>query len=161
MLEFVHSAHELFESTRSFVFVGDVGEATALFRRESPDAAIAAAHGGAVVPVTGNSNYGRALSVFVDRWGNAVDRKTTVVILGDGRTNYHDPGEAALERIRANARTLLWICPEPRERWAEGDSAMARYAEICDDVFEVRSVRDLRSLPRGATQGASVGTPDT
>ena len=67
LLEFVYSAHDLFESTRSFVFVGEIAEATKLFRRESPEAAISAAHGGAIVAVTGNSNYGRAFDMFVAR----------------------------------------------------------------------------------------------
>ncbi len=148
LLEFVYSAHELFESTRSFVFVGDVGEATGLFRRASPEAAIAAAHGGAVVPVTGNSNYGRAFDAFAARHRDAVDRRTTVVVLGDGRTNYQSAGEDALARIRSRAKRVLWICPDPRERWAEGDSAMARYAEICDEVLEVRTARDLEEAAR-------------
>lgn len=147
LLEFVYSAHDLFESTRSFVFVGDVGEATALFRRESAQAAIAAAHGGAVVPVTGNSNYGRALNAFLEKTRGVVDRRTTVVILGDGRTNYQAAGEDALARIRARAKSVVWICPEPREKWAEGDSAMARYAAIVD-VLEVRSARDLELAAR-------------
>jgi len=147
LLEFVHSAHELFESTRSWVFVGEVGEATALFRREPAARAIAAAHGGAVVPVTGNSNYGRALRAFADRTRSVVDRRTTVVILGDGRTNYQDAGEEALARLRSRAKSVIWICPEPREKWAEGDSAMARYAEIAE-VLEVRTARDLERAAR-------------
>ena len=152
MLEFVHSAHELFEATRSFVFVGDVGEVTGRFRRGgSPDEAIQAAQTGAVVPVTGNSNYGRALAAFVDRHMNAVDRRTTVVVLGDGRTNYADPGLASLRAIRDRAKALLWVCPDPRERWAEGDSAMTRYAELCSEVLEVRTARDLTRAARALT----------
>jgi uncharacterized protein with von Willebrand factor type A (vWA) domain len=150
LLEFVYSAHDLFESTRSFVFVGDVGEATALFRRETAVRAIAAAHGGAVVPVTGNSNYGRALRTFTDRFRDAVDRRTTLVVLGDGRTNYQDDGAAALEQLRTRAKRVLWICPDPRERWSEGDSAMNRYAGIVS-VLEVRTARDLELAARKLT----------
>jgi uncharacterized protein len=152
LLEFVYSAHDLFESTRSFVFVGDVGEATAIFKREPPEVAIAAAHGGAVVPVTGNSNYGRAFRAFVDAHGDAVDRRTTLIVLGDGRTNYQDDGAAALERLRPRCKRLLWICPDPRERWAEGDSAMARYAEIAT-VLEVRTAQDLERAARRIASG--------
>jgi uncharacterized protein with von Willebrand factor type A (vWA) domain len=151
LLEFVHSAHELFEATRSFVFVGELGEITGMFRDAKADAAIDAAQRGAVVPVTGNSNYGRALRAFVERHLEVVDRRTTVVVLGDGRTNYLDPGADALERIRSRAKALLWICPEPRERWAEGDSAMARYAEVCTEVHEVRTARDLERAARAIT----------
>jgi uncharacterized protein with von Willebrand factor type A (vWA) domain len=148
MLELVASCHELFDGARSFVFVGDVGEMTAAFRGGTTDAAIAAAYAGAIVPVTGNSNYGRAFGAFALRYIDAVDRRTTVVVLGDGRTNYHDPGEAALERIRGRSKTLLWLCPEPRERWAEGDSAMTRYARISSEVHEVRTARDIERAAR-------------
>lgn len=148
LLEFVYCAHDLFSSTRSFVFVGDVGEATKLFERETPERAIAATHGGAIVPVTGNSNYGRALRAFVEQFGDVVDRRTTVVILGDGRTNYLDAGEDALSRIVLRAKRVLWICPDSRERWAEGDSAMSRYEAIATEVHEVRTVRDLERAAR-------------
>ena len=146
LLEFVYSAHELFESTRSFVFVSELGEATKVFRRESPENAIAAAH--AIVPVTGNSNYGRAFDAFIARHRDAVDRRTTVVILGDGRTNYQRDGKEAIERVRARAKRVIWICPESRARWAEGDSAMARYAESCDEVLEATTARDLEAAAR-------------
>lgn len=152
LLEFVYSAHDLFESTRSYVFVGEVGEATALFRRKPAAAAIAAAHGGAVVPVTGNSNYGRALRAFLDETRGVVDRRTTVVVLGDGRTNYQDAGEEALAQIRARAKAVVWICPESREKWAEGDSAMARYAALVE-VLEVRCARDLERAARRIALG--------
>jgi len=148
LLEFVHAAHDLFDATRSFVFVSEVGETTDLFRRAPVAEAIGAAYGGAVVPVTGNSNYGRALAAFFDRWGEAVDRRTTVVILGDGRTNYLDAKEQYVDRLRERARAVVWICPEPRERWAEGDSAMSRYAPKCTEVLEVRCARDLEHAAR-------------
>ncbi len=77
-----------------------------------------------------------------------IDRATTVVILGDGRTNYHDAAPEVLGRIRARSRALLWLCPEPRGHWATGDSAMARYASECTSVHEVRCARDLESAAR-------------
>ena len=48
-----------------------------------------------------------------------VDRATTVVILGDGRTNYHDAAPEVLDRIRDRSRALVWLCPEPRGKWAD------------------------------------------
>ena len=68
MLELVYAAHDLFDRTRSFVFVSEVGETTALFEREPARVALAAAYGGDVVPVTDNSNYGRVLRAFESRY---------------------------------------------------------------------------------------------
>lgn len=148
LLELVHGAHELFERTRSFVFVSEIGESTALFEREPAEKAIAAAYGGGVIPVTDNSNYGRVLRSFVERFGDAIDRRTTVVVLGDGRSNFHDPGEEALAELRRRARAVLWLCPEARAQWAGGDSAMARYERHCSEVLEVRTAEDLERAAR-------------
>lgn len=148
LLEFVYSAHELFAHTRSFVFVSDVGESTQLFERERPEQAIQAAFGGSVVAVTDNSNYGRAFRRFLELHGDALDRRTTVVVLGDGRSNFHDPGEDALAEVRRRARHVLWLCPEPRPQWASGDSAMLRYETLVSEVMCVRSVEDLERAAR-------------
>jgi uncharacterized protein len=72
-----------------------------------------------------------------------LDRRTTVVILGDGRTNYQNDGAEVLDTIRRRIRSLIWICPEPRDAWAKGDSAMQRYAPYCTRVMVARCARDL------------------
>jgi uncharacterized protein with von Willebrand factor type A (vWA) domain len=148
MLELVAAAHELFAHTRSFVFVSELGETTGLFQREPVRAALAAAYGGDVVPVTDNSNYGRAFRVFEERHLAEVDRRTTVVILGDGRTNYHDASEGTLARVRVRARALYWLSTEPRSSWATGDSAMRLYAPHCTAVLEVTTARELEAAAR-------------
>ena len=148
MLELVYAAHELFDRTRSFVFVSELGETTALFEREPPRVALAAAYGGAVVSVNDNSNYGRVLRAFEARHLAEVDRRTTVVILGDGRTNYHDASEETLARIRARAKAVYWFSSEPRAGWSSGDSAMRLYAPHCTEVFEVTTARELEAAAR-------------
>jgi uncharacterized protein with von Willebrand factor type A (vWA) domain len=148
LLELTFASQELFERTRTFVFVSELGETTQLFADHPIDVALSRAYSGAVVPVTHNSNYGRVLHAFEDRVLGDIDRRTTVVILGDGRTNYQDDAAAVLDAIRARARAVVWLCPEPRGAWATGDSAMPRYAPKCTRVLEVRSARDLETAAR-------------
>jgi uncharacterized protein len=148
LLEFSYLAQTLFEDARSFVFVSDLGETTRLFRDKPLSQALAEAYGGRVVSVASNSNYGRVFRTFVERHVDSVDRRTTVVILGDGRTNYLDDGLDALARIFGRARSVLWLCPEPRASWGQGDSAMERYATKCKNVLEVRSARELEDALR-------------
>jgi uncharacterized protein with von Willebrand factor type A (vWA) domain len=150
LLEFAYAAQELFAHARTFVFVSDLRETTRLFEREPVRVAIDRAwRGDSVVRSGDNSNYGRVLRVFEARHLPEVDRATTVVILGDGRTNYHDAEPELLDRIRIRSRALVWLCPEPRGRWAAGDSAMARYAPKCTAVYEVACARDLERAARG------------
>lgn len=148
LLEFVYAAHDLFDHTRSFVFVSEIGESTELFERGTPEAAIAQTYGGGVVSVVDNSNYGRALRSFAARHLDAIDGRTTVVILGDGRSNFHEAGEDALAELGARARAVVWLCPEARATWGIGDSAMARYEPLCSEVLEVRTAQDLEDAAR-------------
>jgi uncharacterized protein with von Willebrand factor type A (vWA) domain len=149
MLELAYVAQELFLRTRSFVFVSELGETTSLFAGHDVTAALGHAYGGGVVSVADNSNYGRVLRAFEERYLDEVDRRTTVVILGDGRTNYHDDAAEVLDRIRARARALVWLCPEERLGWFTGDSAMPRYAPRCTRLFEVKNARELEAAARG------------
>jgi uncharacterized protein with von Willebrand factor type A (vWA) domain len=148
LLEFTYAAQELFDRTRTFVFVSDLGETTQLFEHEPVRVAIERAWRGDVVRAGENSNYGRVLRAFEVRHLREIDRATTVVVLGDGRTNYHDASPEVLGRIRARCRALVWLCPEPRGNWATGDSAMARYAPQCTAVHEVSCARDLERAAR-------------
>lgn len=147
MLVFVYTLQALFSRVRSFVFVADVGEVTEAFRRE-PDVARAAdlATAGQVVSLAGNSNYGRALVAFHDRHRAAVTRRTTVLVIGDGRTNYHPPQAWVLEELRRRARRLLWICPEERWAWGQGDSEMPLYASKVERVATVTTLAELEGL---------------
>jgi uncharacterized protein with von Willebrand factor type A (vWA) domain len=119
-----------------------------LFSREPVNVALGQAYGGGIVSVADNSNYGRVLRQFEERHMHTIDRRTTVVVLGDGRTNYHDEASDVLDRVRARARALLWLCPEQRSSWSLGDSAMPRYAPRCTAVLEVRCARELEDAAR-------------
>lgn len=148
MLELVAAMHDLFDRTRSFVFVSDVAETTALFEALTPAAALAEAYAGTSAHAASNSNYGRALRNFEARFADQLDSRTTVVVLGDGRTNFQDDGEATLRRIRDKVRALYWFCPEAQSGWGTGDSAMLRYAPHCTRVLETRTARDLEEGAR-------------
>jgi uncharacterized protein with von Willebrand factor type A (vWA) domain len=148
LLEFSYAVQELFERAKTFVFVSDLAETTQLFAREPVRSAIARAWGGGLVGAGDNSNYGRVLRAFEGRYARELDRRTTVVVLGDGRTNYHDAAADVLERVRKRSRVVIWLCPEPRGEWGQGDSAMASYARHCTAVYEVRCAADLEHAAR-------------
>ncbi len=148
LLELVHAAQELFSGTRSFVFVSEAAETTRLFDDLPPAEALATVLSGGVVSLAHNSNYGRALRGFEEAVGRAVDRRTTVVILGDGRTNYLGDEVAVVARLREKARAVLWVCPESPGTWGSGDSAMTRYAAAVTQVLVARTARELEEAAR-------------
>ncbi len=148
MLELVWALQELFADTRSFVFVSQLGEVTKLFRREPVGAALGRVFSGEAVSLADNSNYGAVFARFWDEHQGLVDRRTTVVVIGDGRNNYQADEAWALASLRRRARALLWINPERRGSWGIGDSAMHRYAPECTKVLEVACAAELEEAAR-------------
>jgi uncharacterized protein with von Willebrand factor type A (vWA) domain len=146
MLELTYLLQDLFDKVRSFVFVSDIGETTALFREHEIGRAIALAYGGAVVSVYANSNYGQAFSRFRRSHLDAVTARTTVLVIGDGRNNYNPAHAAALGDIRRRSKRLVWLNPEPPASWSFGDSAMREYAPHCDRVELVYNLATLKQV---------------
>ncbi|MEI7703914.1 MAG: VWA domain-containing protein, partial [Deltaproteobacteria bacterium] len=147
MLVFVHTLQSLFSRVRSFVFVSDLGEVTDAFRAEK-DVSRAAdlATAGRAVSLAGNSNYGRALTTFHRNFLGAVTSRTTVLLIGDGRSNYLPPESWVLRELRRRARRVLWICPEERWAWGSGDSEMLLYAGQVDRVAVATRLADLEEI---------------
>ena len=150
LLLFLYRAQKLWAEARTFVFVSDLAETTDVFRREGAERALALAYGGSVVATSHNSNYGRALAQFEARAD--IDRNTSVVVLGDGRSNFLDPGLDVVARIAARARSVTWFCPEPEAAWGRGDSRMLDYRRHVSRVLSVATLEDLeravQQLPR-------------
>jgi uncharacterized protein with von Willebrand factor type A (vWA) domain len=80
--------------------------------------------------------------VFVDRFPDAVGPKTSLLVVGDARTNYRDPGIALLRGLVDRSRHAYWLNPEPRREWGSGDSMAPRYGEVIEMV-ECRNVAQL------------------
>lgn len=143
MLQFVYTLQELYARVRSFVFVSDIGEVTHLFKKMDVSTAVDLATAGRVINVAANSNYGHALKLFHSTWLGSVTRRTTVIVIGDGRTNYNPPNAWALSELKRKCRRLIWLCPEDQSSWGFGDSEMPLYARHCHRVESVRSLDDL------------------
>jgi uncharacterized protein with von Willebrand factor type A (vWA) domain len=143
LLLFVHALGDEIVQVRSFAFSGPLVEITEIVRRQSIDDAFAA-----VMQAVGmrSSDYGRAFSDFTDGFRDAVDRKTTVVILGDGRTNYADPRLDLVAQIAQRARRVIWLNPEHRVAWGMDDSEMLRYLPLCTVAKTCNRLRHLEAI---------------
>jgi uncharacterized protein with von Willebrand factor type A (vWA) domain len=137
-----------FAAVRSFLFIDGVDEVTGAFGRagRSPEALERAVRHADVVASDGHSDYGRALAAFSERYGSDVGPRTTLLVLGDARNNYHASGAETLRALRRRARHVFWLNPEPRAYWGSGDSIMSEYAKACDAVFECRNLRQLEAF---------------
>lgn len=152
MLELVAATSSLFERARSFVFVSELVETTELFGAGPARAALRRLASGAVVDLGPSSSYQRVLLDAERRLGPSLDRRTVLVVLGDGRTNHRPDGAEVLARLRDRCRAVIWICPEPASRWGLGDSRMNRYREVCTRLLPARTARELEEAARALTR---------
>ena len=144
-LYFVHGLQRLFGQVRAFAFVADTAEVTDLFAEHPVERALDLIFAGDVLDVDADSDYGAAFGRFREEYPDIVTRRTTVVILGDGRGNGHDANTEAFEEIASRCKQLIWLTPERRHMWRLGRCDLPRYAEFCD---RVDVVRDLDGLDR-------------
>ena len=133
-LAVLHALHDVFRRMRSFVFVERISEVTDVFdRRDSfADIAQAISSDAGVADVSGYTDYGRVWSEFASAVEEDLHARSTVIVLGDARTNGRDPGIDAFRRIAARAGRTLWLNPEPRLYWDHGDSVIGAYAAHCE-----------------------------
>ncbi|WP_373092164.1 VWA domain-containing protein [Zhongshania sp.] len=146
LLLFMQALSDVLPSTRCFVFCGRSIEVTDLFRQYPADEALAIVqqrHG------LGSSDYGLALNTFRDQIADKLNRRSCVIILGDGRGNGGNTGIAALRDIYHRARLVLWFNPESQFSWNSGDSEIRRYQSAAHYVAECGSLRKLERLLDG------------
>jgi hypothetical protein len=144
-LQMVYAISSQFSRVRSFVFIDGVDEVTDYFKAtEDISEAIHRINTEAdVIWVDGHSDYGHAFEAFWERWGRDINSKTTVLLLGDARNNYHAAQAWVLGEMAKKARHVYWLNPEPRSYWDTGDSIVGQYATHCDGAYECRNLKQL------------------
>jgi uncharacterized protein len=144
-LSVLHALHDSFRKLRSFVFVERISEVTDVFERERSFDAVsrAIATDAGVADVSGYTDYGRVWLEFLDMVIDDLDPRSTVIVLGDARTNGREPHAAAFAEVAERAARTFWMNPEPKLYWNYGDSVMQVYEPHCDGVFECWTTKQL------------------
>jgi uncharacterized protein with von Willebrand factor type A (vWA) domain len=136
----IHSLHEVVSDVRSFAFSGHLIEVSRILDTKTPEAAMRD-----IMSMVGygSSDYGNSFADFEDNWMNALTPKTTVIVLGDARSNNLDPRADILRRIAERSKRLVWLNPEGRWAWGGGDSEMPRYSTFCTVVRQCATAQQL------------------
>ncbi len=147
-LSVLHALHDSFRKLRSFVFVERISEVTEVFERERSFEAVSRAISGdaGVADISGYTDYGRVWIEFLDRVVDDLDPRSTVIVLGDARTNGREPHAAAFGQIADRAGRTFWMNPEPKLYWNYGDSVMQVYEPYCNGVFECWTTKQLEGF---------------
>jgi uncharacterized protein with von Willebrand factor type A (vWA) domain len=153
-LSLLHAMSQEFSKLRSFAFVDGVDEVSAMLDEAGDVLDLQRLFTRAkVVWADGHSSYGNVFATFEERYGADLDARSTLLVMGDARNNYRDPGLDPLRRLAGRVRHLYWLNPEPQADWDTTDSIMRTYAPHCDRVFEVRNLRQLVACVDEITTG--------
>jgi uncharacterized protein len=144
-LSVLHALHDSFRKLRSFVFIERISEVTEAFERERDFRKISEriSRDGGVADISGYTDYGRVWLEFLEEISSDLDPRSTVIILGDARTNGRDPHATAFGRLTERAGRTFWLNPEPRLYWNYGDSVMAAYEPYTTEAFECWTTKHL------------------
>jgi hypothetical protein len=152
-LSVLHALHDSFRKLRSFVFVERISEVSEVFQRERSFEAVsrAIASDAGVADISGYTDYGRVWIEFYDQVVDDLDPRSTVIVLGDARTNGREPHAAAFANIADRAGRTFWMNPEPKLYWNYGDSVMQAYEPHCTGVFECWTTKQLEVFVNALT----------
>ena len=143
LLLFLYELTDVLPNIRAFAFSRALGEVTDIFKRKSTETAVEevlVAWGG------GTTDYARAFCDFRALGGRDLDHKSTIIVLGDARNNYFEPKTDVLKELSDRVKQALWLNPEPRSQWSQGDSEMQRYARYCFDVRTCNRLSHIETL---------------
>ena len=143
----VHALRQQFSRVRVFAFIDTTDEVTHLF---GPDADLAVAiqritREAGVYTRDGHSDYGNAFVSFTENFHNVLSPRSSLLVLGDARTNYRNPAVDILAHMVSASRHAHWLNPEPRHLWGSGDSAVPRYEDVIT-MHECRSAKQLAAV---------------
>ncbi len=140
LLLLLYAMHDEVADLRTFAFSNRLHDVGAVLAHQPFDDAIATilkeAGGGA-------TDYGHALADLSALPEGLINRHTTLLVLGDGRSNHTDPRLDLFATLADRARRVLWLCPEPEGRWGSGDSCMLQYQPYCTHLSHCTTVLDL------------------
>jgi uncharacterized protein with von Willebrand factor type A (vWA) domain len=158
-LHLVYGMQSLFTQTRSFAFVDAPVEITELFAEHPLERALGLVFdglpAGGLLDVDASSDYGATFAQLLSEHSAALDRRATLIVLGDGRGNGNDARLDTFQEITRRVRETIWLTPESRYSWGLGACDLPRYAEFCD---RVQVVADLTGLQRAAQQISAAAT---
>ena len=158
-LSVLHALHDSFRKLRSFVFIERISEVTDVFEHERDFRSISEriSREGGVADVSGYTDYGRVWLEFLAEISDELDPRSTVIVLGDARTNGREPHAAAFAQVSERAGRTDWLNPEPKLYWNYGDSVMAAYEPYCDGAFECWTTRHLENFVNVVAGGVPAG----
>ena len=120
MLNLLYSLQDCFDKVNSFVFIDHLSEVTSIFEEHEINEAIRLVLEKSDLNYDASTDYGETLRNFKKDYMDILTKKTTLIIVGDGRSNYMNPEDAILGQMRERCRRVIWLNPEQENLWGTG-----------------------------------------
>jgi uncharacterized protein with von Willebrand factor type A (vWA) domain len=142
MLSLIHALQDQISKTFAFAFIDhlefitpdladrDVNKAVAQVLERMPSGYY-------------NTDLGTSLDLLSRDYLDTLDRRTTFIVVGDGRNNYNDPRLDIFRELARRSHRMIWLNPEAPMLWGTGDSDMLQYAPLCDVILQVNTLAEL------------------
>ncbi|MEE2784616.1 MAG: VWA domain-containing protein [Pseudomonadota bacterium] len=143
LLFITHRLHECMPKVRSFAFSNQLGEISEYFDEADPHLAIERA---LYDWGNGSTDYGRAFLDFRKLVHQELNSRSTLLILGDARSNFYPAAVGPFKECTSRVKRTIWLNPETRDDWGQGDSDMPLYAPFCSKIQRLSSLQDLKAL---------------
>ncbi len=143
MLGILYALQSCFARVKSFVFIDRPINMSSVFEAHDVNTAVRKILKDPRINYNARTDYGLTFQAFRDRHLQELDKKTTLIVMGDGRSNYLNPREPVLELLRERCRRLIWLNPEQEKFWGTGDSEMLRYRNYCNEARPCGNLNQL------------------
>ena len=142
MLSLLYAIQSQISKTSAFAFIDHLEYVTPEFDgRQSPEAVAEVLR--RMPSGYYNTDLGESLHDFAHDYLDKVDRRSTLIIVGDARNNYNDPALDTFKMITRRSRATIWLNPESMQMWGTGDSDMLKYAPHCQKAYQVSNLAQL------------------
>ena len=138
VLRLAQTLHKFGDRCEVIAFVDRPVRVTTALRSASSEGALAAVLSSEGLDLSATSDYGQMWADTLDEFGDLISRRTSVLVVGDARSNAFDPRVDLFSEVARRSHRVAWVTPEPSRYWSQTGCALADYAEHCDGVVVAR-----------------------
>ncbi|GAA3509693.1 VWA domain-containing protein [Dietzia aurantiaca] len=155
VLRLAQSLHRKVNRCSVVAFVDRPVDVTDRLLSSSGDDALTTVLAAPGLDLEASSDYGRMFTELLDRHGHLVDKRTSVLVVGDGRSNGLDPRTDQMAVISRRSHRVAWITPEARRYWNQATCGLGSYEQHLDGIVTARDPAELSE--RAGLLGSALG----
>ncbi|ALG84342.1 MadC family VWA domain-containing protein [Gordonia phthalatica] len=143
ILRLAQTLHRFGDRCEVIAFVDRPVLVTTALRSSTSGDALASVLAADGLDLAATSDYGRVWTETLASFGDLVSRRTSVLVVGDARSNAFDPRVDLFADLARRAYRVAWLTPEPSRYWGQTGCALDEYADHCAGVVSARDGAEI------------------